>query len=215
VTGTIRDDFYQDIQSVDQPSWTSMNVTPSSATNGNTILKSGATPGSVRYKMNKITLNGSSDKLTIQGDPTKITYVDIWVTGDVSVTGNGQIYSDPNVVVNMYVAGDVDLEGLGVANGSANTDSRPGNFLLFGIKPTDGSTKDVTMGGNGNMEASLYAPDSAVEIKGGGNSGSFSGSVVGKSVFMNGVTTVHYDEALARSGLVNDYRIISWVEDTR
>jgi hypothetical protein len=32
---------------------------------------------------------------------------------------------------------------------------------------------------------------------------------------MNGVTEVHYDEALAREGLVVGYRIVSWLEDTR
>jgi hypothetical protein len=29
------------------------------------------------------------------------------------------------------------------------------------------------------------------------------------------VTNLHYDEALAATGLINNYRIVSWIEDTR
>jgi len=50
---------------------------------------------------------------------------------------------------------------------------------------------------------------------GGGSNGDFSGSAVGKTVFMNGVTSVHYDEALGRRSVPVGYRIASWCEDTR
>jgi hypothetical protein len=32
---------------------------------------------------------------------------------------------------------------------------------------------------------------------------------------MTGVTNLHYDEALGASGLINNYQIVSWIEDTR
>jgi hypothetical protein len=32
---------------------------------------------------------------------------------------------------------------------------------------------------------------------------------------MTGVTNLHYDESLATAGLINNYKIVSWVEDTR
>jgi hypothetical protein len=32
---------------------------------------------------------------------------------------------------------------------------------------------------------------------------------------MNGVTEVHYDEALARTGKIMGYRIASWMEDSQ
>jgi hypothetical protein len=38
---------------------------------------------------------------------------------------------------------------------------------------------------------------------------------VGKTVAMTGVTNLHYDEALGSGGIINNYKIVSWVEDTR
>jgi hypothetical protein len=32
---------------------------------------------------------------------------------------------------------------------------------------------------------------------------------------MTGVTNLHYDEALNGTGLINNYRIVSWFEDNR
>jgi hypothetical protein len=226
VSGQIHDDFNQDLQSIKAPVWTpsatstpiatdTFLVSPSMANSGETILLSSPVQGVLNYKLSKVALGGSGDKITIKGDPVIKTYVNVWVTGDLSVTGNGVIVVDPNVNVTFYTSGDVNLQGNGITNGSTSTDARPGNFQLYAIKPLDGTTKSLTLAGNANMEAAIYAPDSNVEIKGGGSSGQFSGSVVGKTVFMNGVTTVHYDESLARTGLIVDYRIVSWVEDTR
>jgi hypothetical protein len=226
VSGQIHDDFNQDLQSIKQPEWTpsatstpvgtdTFLVSPSIATGSETILQAGPVPGVMNYKLSKVALGGNGDKITIKGDPTVRTYVNVWVTGDLSVTGNGVIVVDPNVSVTFYTSGNVNLQGNGITNGSTDTDARPGNFQLYAIKPLDGSSRSLTLAGNANMEAAVYAPDSDVEIKGGGSSGQFSGSVVGKTVFMNGVTTVHYDESLARNGLIVDYRIVSWVEDTR
>jgi hypothetical protein len=213
VTGQIRDDFYQDLPYVPEPEWTSYALAPPPSS-GVTVLQSSTVQGVRKYQIPSLSLNGG-EVLQIKGEPDRITYVDVWVTGNVKVAGQGQIMVDKNVIVSLYAAGDVDIQGNGITNGDLSTDSRPGHFLLYGIRPADGSTKSLTLGGNANMEASVYAPDSAVEINGGGNSGAFHGAVVGKTVFMNGVTTVHYDEALTRSGIVTDYRIVSWVEDTR
>jgi hypothetical protein len=61
----------------------------------------------------------------------------------------------------------------------------------------------------------VYAPAFDVEINNGGTRGSVYGSFVGKTVKMNGVTDLHYDEALGASGIPNNYKIVSWFEDTR
>ena len=96
-----------------------------------------------------------------------------------------------------------------------NPDDQPSDLLLYGIQPTDGFPRHVSLGGNGEITAALYAPDYDVTVNGGGSSGHVFGSIVGKTTTMTGVTNLHYDEALAGSGLINNYRIISWVEDTR
>ncbi len=61
----------------------------------------------------------------------------------------------------------------------------------------------------------VYAPNYDIEMKGGGSSDSIFGAFVGNTVFMNGVQSVHYDEALADGGLIADFKIVSWFEDER
>ena len=212
ITGEIRTDFWEDLPSVNAPTWSSFTVSPSSGGNG-TTLTSTTTRGAKRYKLTDITLAGNGT-LTITGTSTATTYVDIWVTGDISLKGNGQIQLDPNVIATFWVGGSVDLGGNGMQNGNGNTDDRPSHNLIYGIKPTSG-TQSIKLHGNGNMEASVYAPDADVSLSGGGSSGAFSGSVVGNTVSMNGVYQVHYDESLLFTGPPSDFKIASWFEDTR
>ena len=91
--------------------------------------------------------------------------------------------------------------------------------------PLKSSYDVVIIGGGGHGVATAYylARDFGITnvailergYLGGGNTGHVFGSVVGKTVFMNGVTNLHYDEALNDMGLINNYQLVSWVEDTR
>jgi len=96
-----------------------------------------------------------------------------------------------------------------------NPANQPEDLLLYGVQPTDTTPRHVSLGGNGQITAAVYAPDYDVTVNGGGSDGHVFGSVVGKTVAMTGVTNLHYDEALAASGIINNYEIVSWVEDTR
>lgn len=213
ITGEIRTDFWEDVPSVNAPTWSSFIPNPSSGGNG-TMLTSGITKGATRYKLSDITLSGNG-ALTITGTSTATTYVDIWVTGDISVKGNGQIQLDKNVVATFWVAGNVDIGGNGIQNGNGSTDSRPSHNLIYGIKPSDGLPRSISLHGNGNMDASIYAPDADISLSGGGSNGAFSGSAVGKTASLNGIYEFHYDESLLNSGPPSDYRIAAWFEDTR
>ena len=104
---------------------------------------------------------------------------------------------------------------ISLAEGMVNPANQPADLLLYGIQPTGGVTPHVNLGGNGQITAAVYAPDYDVTVNGGGNTGHVFGSVVGKTVSMTGVTNLHYDAALASSGIINNYEIVSWVEDTR
>ena len=139
------------------------------------------------------------------------TYIEIYVTGNISVTGTGQITVQPGVSATIYFAGNVDVAG----NGIINSNNQPGDLQLYGIQPADGSSEHVNLGGNGQISASVYAPNHDVSINGGGTSGHVFGSVVGKTVTMTGVTNLHYDEALGAQGIVNSYKIVSWFEENR
>jgi hypothetical protein len=212
VTGVIRTDFYQEPIPIGEPDWTAINPNPSTV-NGNATLTASAVQGSSasRYRLSRISTSGNQT-LMLAGDPSgSTTYIEIYVTGDVSVTGNSQIVLGNGVKATIYFRGNVSIAG----NGMVNPSNQPGDLLLYGVQPLAGSTPNVSLGGNGQITAALYAPDYAVSVNGGGTNGHVFGSIVGKSVVMTGVTNLHYDEALADDGIINNYQIVSWVEDTR
>jgi hypothetical protein len=212
ISGVQRTDFYQAPIPIGAPSWPSINPTPASV-NGSATLTASATEGSAssRYLLTAISISGSQT-LTIAGNPDgSPSYIELYVTGDISVTGTSQIVLRDGVKAKIYFSGNVDIAGKGVLNPA----NQPEDLLLYGVQPTDSSPRHVNLGGNGQITAAVYAPDYDVTVNGGGNSGHVFGSIVGKTVAMTGVTNLHYDETLASSGIINNYEIVSWVEDTR
>ena len=212
ITGVERTDFYQEPIPVGAPSWPSVNPSPATV-NGNVTLSANAVRGSweSRYIVSQISISGGQT-LTLAGNPGGTrTYVEIYVLGSITVGGSSQIVVGPGVNAVIYFAGNVNILG----NGMVNSDNQPGDLQLYGIQPPGNSTQTVSLGGNGQLTASLYAPGADIVVNGGGNDGHVYGSFVGKSVVMTGVTNLHYDEALAAGGLVNNYKIVSWFEDTR
>lgn len=213
ITGMERNDFYQEPIPVAAPSWPSINPTTVTTVTGPVTLSASATKGSrsSRYMLSAITLAGN-DTLTLAGNPNGTqTYIEIYVTGSISVAGSSQIVVAPGVTATIYFTGDADVSG----NGIVNSNNQPGDLTLYGIQPPSGTSQRVNLGGNGQITASVYAPAADVAINGGGTNGHVFGSVVGKTVTMTGVTNLHYDEALGSTGVINSYKIVSWYEDNR
>ncbi len=212
VTGVQRTDFYQAPIPIGEPVWLSINPLPFSVTGGASLIASAIQGAALsRYRLSTISLSGSQT-LTLVGSPTGTpTYIELYVTGDISVAGTSQIILGPGVKAKIYFSGNVDIAGKGVLNPA----NQPSDLLLYGVQPTGSVTPHVNLGGNGEITAAVYAPGYDVTVNGGGSSGHVFGSVVGKTVTMTGVTNLHYDEALASSGIINNYKIVSWVEDTR
>src|SRR5207237_1421363 len=96
-----------------------------------------------------------------------------------------------------------------------NSNNQPGDLRLYGIQPSNNTSEHVNLGGNTQITASVYAPGHDVTVNGGGTNGHVYGSLVGKTLTMTGVTNLHYDEALSSTGMINNYKIVSWFEDTR
>ena len=212
ITVIERTDFYQEPIPIGAPSWPSFNGATTTVSS-TTTLNANATSGSSlsRYELNTISLNGTKT-LTLAGNPDgSPTYIEIYVTGDISVSGNGQIIVQPGVSAKIYFAGNVDVSG----NGILNTKNQPLDLQLYGIQPPADTPEHVNLGGNAQLTAAVYAPGHDVSINGGGSSGHVFGSIIGKTVVMTGVTNLHYDEALGSGGLVNNYKIVSWFEDNR
>ena len=214
ITGTERDDFYQEPIPVGAPTWSAYNSSVSAVTNTATLTASSTSGSSVsRYHLSTVNLAGN-ETLTLAGNPDgSQTYIEIYVTGDIAFNGNSQLIVQPGVSAKIYFQGNVDVAG----NGILNTNNQPADLQLYGIQPspTDTNSYHVNLGGNGQIIASVYAPNHDVTINGGGTNGHVFGSVVGKTVTMTGVTNLHYDEHLGTVGVINSYKIVSWFEDTR
>ena len=212
ITGIERTDFYQEPIPVSAPSWPSINPSPVTV-NGNATITASPVRGSTasRYRLNQISISGGQT-LTLAGKPDgSRTYVEVYVTGDVLVGGTSQLVVGPGVNATIYFAGNVNIQG----NGMVNSNNQPADLELYGIEPPPNATQTVTLGGNGQLTAAVYAPGANISVNGSGSHGHVYGSFVGKTVMMNGVTNLHYDEALSKGGLINNYRIVSWFEDTR
>jgi hypothetical protein len=132
------------------------------------------------------------------------------------MSGQAQVTMDPGVHVRIFVKGDADMTG----NGFLNPNS-PLNLQVYGCdRPqnadgTPASLGNLKISGNGGFSGTVYAPNYNIEIKGGGNADTVYGAFVGQNILMNGVQSVHYDEALADGGLITGYSIVSWFEDER
>src|SRR5262249_19510163 len=148
VTGTIRNDFYQALIPIGEPNWSAINPSPSTV-NGTATINASSVQGSAssRYRLDRINLNGSQ-KLTIAGNPDgSTTYIEIYVTGSISESGNAQIILGDGVKATIYFHNDVDITGQGILNPA----NQPGDLLMYGVQLTDGSSHHVKLGGNGQI----------------------------------------------------------------
>src|SRR5438270_974540 len=212
ITGVERTDFYQEPIPVGAPTWNASNASVTSVT-GTTTIQASQTQGSAasRYVLTGISLSGSKT-LTIAGNADgSQTYVEIYVTGDISVSGTSQIVIQPGVTATIYFAGNVDISG----NGVLNSNNQPSDLMLYGIQPPTDTSEHVSIGGNSQITASVYAPGHDVTVNGSGSNGHVYGSIVGKTVTMTGVSNLHYDERMGSKGMINNYKIVSWFEDNR
>lgn len=204
--------------------WNYIN-TPSSVTNNTTITPAaGGTSTAPNYYLvssitKALTLNPAPGP-SPGGTPVD-TYINIRVTGDIS-GNNAAITVNPKVHLKVYFDGNVDVKAQNLVNTSPNTpyfyDSGPfsGNMQFYGISPTTGGRSQTfnldSGGGQFNVAMTVYAPSANVTFNGAPD---FTGSVVAKTFYANGNITWHYDRALNDTGDASDYKIASYVEDTR
>jgi hypothetical protein len=106
------------------------------------------------------------------GSPVDYTVGDLG--GDLTFSGSARV----------YVTGNLNLKG----NRVITTDSLPANLEIYVV----GSGK-VDLGGNSEMYAHIYAPQSDVIIHG---TPGFYGWLVGKTVTLKGTSKIHYDESI-------------------
>jgi hypothetical protein len=188
--GWVRNDFQVDIPDVTLPagaaSWTSLG----SVNNTTTI-----NPGD--YRLSGIELGGSESLSIATGGRTRL-YVD----GDISLSGNALMRIANGGRVEIYCSGSVSVAGNGIVNDALS----PLNCQFYGLP----SSTSWTLNGNGQWIGTVYAPNAALSLRGGGTNGDMSGAIIAKTITLNGVTTMHYDESLAWNGPMSSYNVASW-----
>ena len=155
--------------------------------------------GSGTYVLDSLSLSGQSQML-VTGKAI------LYVKGAVAMAGQSQIIISQGASLQLYVGGSADLKGNGVMNYSLDALQ----FSLYGL-PTCTS---IALGGNAAFTGTMYAPSADFSAGGGGNNQyDCVGSVIVKTVSMNGHFTFHYDEALGKNGPTSGYVVTSWNEE--
>ena len=131
----------------------------------------------------------------------------LYVTGEVLMQGSGntssQIIIGPSGSLTLYVGGASAVFTQVNNQGNAKT------FSYYGLP----ANTSVSFGGNAALIGTIYCPNADFTIGGGGNDVyDFEGSIMSKTIKMNGHYNFHFDENLARSGPSRGYLATSWKE---
>jgi len=198
-----------------QPSGGGAGKLPSSVTGNQTLTPTAAgTSAAPNYYV----VSTFSGKLTVNQVAGQETYVAIRVNaGDMT----GGITVNPGVHVRIYFDYNIDTKNSDLANNNpTSTNPLASNLQFYGISPprdANGNpvrtqTINLNSGNPGTLAATFYAPSADVNENGNPD---FIGTVVCKTFYANGNISWHYDRALNSEGELLDFRIASYVEDTR
>jgi hypothetical protein len=190
-----------------------MNVDFASVTMPPALL-GGFTPNNGTYQGNSYTYVIGRDpyyrisSLGMSGNQTLVVTgaCSLYVQTTVAISGNASILIAPGGSLTMYVGGpSANLGGNGIVNQNASALA----FTYYGL--TNNTSVDI--GGNGTFVGTLYAPNAALTLHGGGGGDEdFSGAAIAKTVDINGHFKFHYDEALAFIGPPKGYVVTKWDE---
>ena len=137
------------------------------------------------------------------------TDVILVVTGTFELKGSATLTLDTDATLKLFVEGDVSIAGNGILNSS-----KPEHLEVIGTNTNEGE-QTIKINGNGQLSASVYAPNANVELKGGGSSGRVYGAVVAYDASLVGNSHFSFDEALADVDLGDsDYEVFEWLEVT-
>jgi hypothetical protein len=148
------------------------------------------------------------------------TYVAIHVTGDIS-GGSAGITVNPYVHVKIYFDHDMDVKNNNLINQNpTSTNPRAANLQFYGISPprdANGNpmwtqTINLNSATPSTLAMTFYAPSADIILNGNPD---FIGSMVCKTFYANGNISWHYDRALNSEGQLLDFKIASYIEDTR
>lgn len=156
-----------------------------------------------------VSTGGNSGSILIDSTPSSRASLELYVSGNVDIGGQG---AANQVTTTTTTTTTEKVQGQWVTTSSTTTTTTMGRPQDFKIWGTGDSSQSIKISGNGNLSGVVYAPNAAVEAKGGGNSGSIYGAFVANTVKMTGNDAFHYDEALASLNLGAPLGIDEWNE---
>jgi hypothetical protein len=134
----------------------------------------------------------SASSFTSSGTPLIITgNATLYVSGDFKISGGGSIIVMPGASLKLYAGGDVDIGGGGIVNNPGQA----ANVSLIGLS----SCTSIKYSGSPDFIGTINAPQADLTMSGGSE---VFGAIIAKSATFNGGVGLHYDAALAVSGLL-------------
>jgi len=123
-------------------------------------------------------------------------------TTGVTVASDGGA-NDGQLTVYVAVA-NFSIGGNGQVDGG-----RAANLTYFGLP----SNTSISFSGNAGFTGTIYAPDADIKLNGGGGIDyDFVGSLIAKTVTVDGHFKFHFDEDLLNAGPSRGYLAVSWTE---
>ena len=233
-TNRIAYDFYQSFPMPTAPTETFTDPLPAADANGMIVLgdPTGATVkrylftnytvpnketllvvGPVEIKVSgSLTVGGQSAVTVLTGTctitPSKGADITYTAAPDTETT------DAPSLII--YAYGDLSISGNGALTGGtipgANIGADPMKLQIYGLAP---ESQDISIGGNGNFAASVYAPHADIVFNGGGSGGYFAGATVANNITVNGSGyRIRYPEEMANMSNSSIYIISRWLELT-
>lgn len=138
--------------------------------NGNIIVAAGIT---VTLDVKQFSYDLSKATITIYGGTTNAGSVIMYQeSGSVTLggTSSGGAFNNPPTIPS----------------------NRPENFVYFGLP----GVTSIKYNGSSDFVGVIYAPEADLELKGGGSGVNFSGSLIVKSLTIDGNYNIHYDTSL-------------------
>lgn len=209
----VNTDFTTNFDDASAPTTVGYNI---GAISSATVLPRGgdvpAADGTYYYDVSSISLSGPASRILSVAPANDVVIRITAPSGGsgVSVTGNASIQVLAGSTLGMYAESNVSIAGQGIANSND-----PAAFQLWSTRPAGAAgSQSISVSGNGQLSAVVYAPNADVTMNGGGSSGSVYGAVVADTISVTGGSDFHYDEALAAMSDGRPFGVSLWSELT-
>jgi hypothetical protein len=194
ITGTVTHDMNVDFPDVVAPFTSAPGLQPGAGGYTYTLPPGDTMVGS-------LSMSGSQNILVTGPGKSRL-----YITGDLSITGNAFIKLATNATLEIYMGGNsAKIAGNGIANPTGKATA----VAYYGLP----SNRQLDLSGNAEYTGTVYAPSADFTASGGGNNTyDLAGAIVVKSIKLNGHFHLHYDEALGLMQGDGHYTITSWRE---